>query len=396
LFERCFLHIGMEKTGTTSVQTFCNQNRKQLANLGYYYSHCMGRDNHVNLIVYSRDDDKTDNQRKRALARTGYSLDKFRSSLSNQFEIEANERQEPYLLLSNEHLQSRLTNKKEKRRLKKLVSRVAKQIDIFLYIRRQDLVAVSLFGTRLLSGSISKLTNILPTIDSNSALPYFYNYLRIYEEYAEIFSSNRVHIRIFDNDLLKSRDIRFDFLDWIGIRNLEEFIFGPWQNESISKTAQFFMARMNSLNPVFHDTKPNPLRGEIDKRVSQLFPGKGWQVPKAKALEFYNHFKESNLTLFKKACLPYSNFNEDFSEYPDQVEAEIIPQDVADVGIKLFQDIVRERNRLKKELLLIKVNAAETAGNIKKGIPLLRKALLLEPDSDLEKKLKTFEKKAVS
>ncbi|MGB1209369.1 MAG: hypothetical protein ACPG7W_09280, partial [Paracoccaceae bacterium] len=71
MFKACYLHIGMEKTGSTTIQSTMVANRKRLLNSGYFYSWAMGRENHVNLVVYARDDDTSDNQRKHALARTG-------------------------------------------------------------------------------------------------------------------------------------------------------------------------------------------------------------------------------------------------------------------------------------------------------------------------------------
>ena len=37
MFETLYLHIGIEKTGTTSIQKSLDQNRDSLLELGYYY-----------------------------------------------------------------------------------------------------------------------------------------------------------------------------------------------------------------------------------------------------------------------------------------------------------------------------------------------------------------------
>ena len=138
MFSGCALHIGMEKTGTTSIQAMMAKNRAVLKEAGYCYSRSLGSQNHVNLVVYARDDDTSDNQRKRALSNTGLSLANLRAKIASELAEEASQNAGHKLLLSNEHLQSRLTNLREKKRLKALLAPLAGDIDIYLYLRRQD------------------------------------------------------------------------------------------------------------------------------------------------------------------------------------------------------------------------------------------------------------------
>lgn len=356
MFKKCSLHIGMEKTGTTSIQSMMSSNRNVLSESGYCYSQSMGRDNHVNLVVYARDDDKSDNQRKRALANSGLPLDELRKKIETNFAAEAKKHAGQHLILSNEHLQSRLTCVREKERLKGLLEPYCEDIDVYLYLRRQDLVATSIYGTRLLSGGLKELGGIIPKIPEGGELPYFFDYLLIYREFCEVFGKDKVHVRIFERERLEDRDICKDFLSWLGIQTKSPIKFTKRQNESISEAAQFFLTRLNTNNPPFIDSVPNPLRGQADQRLTRIATGKGYKPFADSAIAFLDYFRDDNAILFKEAGLGDVNFEEDFDMFPKGSGKPILPDvtDVADVGVSLFQDVVKDLNQTKAELKKLK------------------------------------------
>ena len=44
-----YLHIGMPKTGTTSIQTFCELNRELLKEMGYWYPESIHKYKNVSI-----------------------------------------------------------------------------------------------------------------------------------------------------------------------------------------------------------------------------------------------------------------------------------------------------------------------------------------------------------
>lgn len=349
MFGRCLLHIGMEKTGTTSIQAMFAANRGVLVRQGWFYSTAMGRENHERLVVYARDDDTSDNQRKRALAR-GLTLAEFRAQTEALLAEEARAHPGHSLILSNEHLQSRLTTLAEKQRLLQLLRSVCSgEIRVLLYLRRQDLAATSLHGTRLLSGGKADPGRILPALQPGSAMAYFFDYERIVAEYVEAFGAGAVAVRVFEKDRLQGGDVRADILDWIGLPQPAALTWGPRRNESVSRAAQFFMARMNQVNPTFHGTQPNPLRGKVDKRAIRLFAGgEGFRPARADAEAFYERFRAGNARLF--ASLGQPGFSESFEDYPETADTAVDAGAVAEVGVRLFMDVMAELNELRAEL----------------------------------------------
>ncbi|MEL4896014.1 hypothetical protein [Crocosphaera sp. Alani8] len=54
---RAFLHIGTEKTGTTTIQNFLVKNREKLLSRSYLYPSFSGRSNHSSLVVLATKSD---------------------------------------------------------------------------------------------------------------------------------------------------------------------------------------------------------------------------------------------------------------------------------------------------------------------------------------------------
>jgi hypothetical protein len=146
-----------------------------------------------------------------------------------------------------------------------------------------------------------------------------------------------------------------DFLAWLGIQTALPIKFNEPQNESISEAAQFFLTRLNTLNPVFIDKVPNPLRDQADKRLTRVATGKGYNPDKESARAFLYLFRESNRILFKEAGLGDTNFEEDFDMFPVSKDPAILDfADVADVGVSLFRDVVKDLNHFSTELAKLK------------------------------------------
>ena len=57
---KCILHIGTEKTGTTSLQAFLNLNREILAEQGYLFTKSTGLQNNRSLPVAAYNADRRD------------------------------------------------------------------------------------------------------------------------------------------------------------------------------------------------------------------------------------------------------------------------------------------------------------------------------------------------
>jgi hypothetical protein len=128
--KQVFLHIGLHKTGSTSIQYFLSHNRKRLAELGYLYP--SKRINHCNL----------------ASALKKYSENNYYPEWEKTIkEIESSNLEK--IIISSEVFVESKTDEIIKRLAEKLKNY---QTKIIVYIRRQDRILESSFTQKVKSG----------------------------------------------------------------------------------------------------------------------------------------------------------------------------------------------------------------------------------------------------
>ena len=189
------LCIGLEKTGTTSLQKACGKAREILLQNGVLYPDRLGRDNHIDLAAYAQEDYKSDNVRKSILARRDIDLATFRRQVERNVVTISSRTDYDRVMFSNEHLHSRITVESELRRLKALLEQIGSDFRIAVILRRQDRVAESLLSTMIKGGRI----NLNPVLPRSGALPLFYRYYDLLDMYENVFGSGTVHAGIYED-----------------------------------------------------------------------------------------------------------------------------------------------------------------------------------------------------
>jgi hypothetical protein len=160
---KVLLHIGSEKTGTTSIQHWAAANRAPLAARGILYPVAPGEragarpePNHVGLALAV-------SERARRSGLVGMlglpdaaAAAAFGRRMERRLAEEIGAAGCGTLLLSNEHLSSRLRDEAEVAALRALVERAAgKAVEwhVVLYHRRQDEMIQSIYAMRVLHGA---------------------------------------------------------------------------------------------------------------------------------------------------------------------------------------------------------------------------------------------------
>src|SRR5438045_23824 len=114
----CFLHIGTEKTGTTSIQNFLSKNRSRLEQQGILYPRSPGNQNHTALAVYALRPGKQGGIRRSSGVSSPKQVPRFRERLSTELDEEVATSGSSIMIFSNEHLSSRLLTETEIERVK--------------------------------------------------------------------------------------------------------------------------------------------------------------------------------------------------------------------------------------------------------------------------------------
>src|SRR5690606_33929949 len=146
---KIFLHIGIEKTGTTTIQDFLTANEKTLRQRGTGISRSLGSANNLLLAAYAMRHDRFNSVHVRRNLDVPDDRLVFEKRIAEDFVREVNDlpSQVQTLVLSNEHCHSNLIHSQEVEKLRELLGRVSEDITVIVYLRRQIDVCVSHYST---------------------------------------------------------------------------------------------------------------------------------------------------------------------------------------------------------------------------------------------------------
>jgi hypothetical protein len=372
------LHIGTEKTGSTTIQAFLTANRDQLKKIGFAYPASTGTPDSGGLTFYAMHPARCEEIHCWA----GLTTAEARRDVAQRLDVElAAElatlpRGIGTVIFSSEHCHSRLRDRDELERLRALLLRHFDRIRILVYLRRQDRVAVSLYSTMMYGGDSHR--QILPPVDSTDG---FYNYEAGLDRWSEVFSPESIQPRLFEAEDLIGGDLLTDFCAACGIGDTSGLTLPVKRNQSCQPAAQEFLRRMNALVPVFVGGRPNQERGPLSAWIAAAFPGTGRLPSRAEVGAFLDMFAVSNERV-RQRWFPERRalFDDDLSHYPERSDDRLTFEDAVRVLAALWQRSMAEVTRLKAELAFKEGRLAELEGRRLEAEGFFRRALGLDPE----------------
>lgn len=288
-----YLHIGLHKTGTSSIQRFLDLNNELLKA-------------HEDLVYFKPDPWPLPFKGEKPSINLQLNGFEELKNIKNQ-----------KIVISHENYSWMF----EEKQIKKLSDRIKKfcsQLKIILYIRRQDSLSISQKqeGTKWLDNSVAygHSEGALP-----SKLNYFSkNYLDFYKKvdsWANAVGKDNVLLRVFDKDQLLDGDVVKDFFNQLGVSDLTPYRSVGRVNESMSRKKQIFLHRTRAR---FGENTPEKLF--LVKHIQNLDINDHEKLmpSREQAVNFYSAYKDSNVRLRKEygdgEALDF--FNDDFSMYP--------------------------------------------------------------------------------
>ncbi len=181
-----FLHIGTEKTGTTSVQKFFKANRELLARNGIVYPAAPGNQNHTGLAASAQDVEKRGPLRKSLGIKNEADVLRFRAEMLTELAAELSERPYKTAFMSGEHCSSRLLEDAEVEWLKGELGKFFERMHIVVYIRRQDDYLLSTYSTAVKSGATYPLR-----IPPDRAIEQRYDHWDMLQRWARVFGARQ-------------------------------------------------------------------------------------------------------------------------------------------------------------------------------------------------------------
>lgn len=290
---KLLLHIGTEKTGTTTLQEVFHLNRDFLIRQGFYYLSSMGERNHRSLASYGMPEQRFDDF---MLARKINDAPK-REAFDQ--EVVEKLRQElaclpdgiHTVIASSEHFHSRCTLRRGIEKLACLLQPFFSEIQILVYLRPQIDVAVSLRSTGL---KVGVSYDFDAAFLHNSCHPgnYYYNYAALLNNWGDVFGEDTLRPRLFDRKEFVAGDLISDALDVCNIAETyqdDRLIRPPPLNESLNPFGQFLLQELNRTFPRAPETPGGTplvrkIQGEIIRHCTgntSIAPALAWEIQSA-------------------------------------------------------------------------------------------------------------------
>ena len=337
------LHIGTEKTGTTTIQEFLHLNRNLLADKGIYFPKSIGMRNHRPLASWCLSYEKDATYLKMNNLTEMAQRKAWREDFLAKFEEEISglKPEIKQVIITSEHFSSLLNHPTEIETLKLLLDKWFTSITVIVYLRRQDSFVVSRYSTVCKAGIVMK--SILP---NPTTLRPLVNYQDLLRKWSRVFGKESITPRIFNPVGFINHDLLQDFIRVCKLPENMDYQIPVNKNVSFSETAQEIMQCFNKkINQGNENRELQKLRYTIFENVNKNYPGPGKKPLRHEALEFYKFFEASNNQVAREWFSREKLFDEDFSMYPETYPADRPIPDYEKIlleEIQPFSDVIKK------------------------------------------------------
>lgn len=305
---KLIIHIGTEKTGTSSIQDSLQRNRDILIQNGYFFSQCGGVKNNLMFPLYCMDESRDDPYFRNNKINTLEKRQEFKRNFEQSFknEISAIPNNIHTVIISSEHFHSLLINQSEVDLMKNLVAKHFSDIKIVCYLREQVETCVSHYSTVIKSGLTPDFKEFISNCSSSN--PY-YNYLSLLDRWASIFDYKNIIISKYIRQLLVEEDIIKDFYSKINLDYKSMSLVSDFEsNKSLNYVGQCLLKELNFIQQKLNVSFKGPV-----SFITNNYTGKGQNVSANLYHELYEHFRSDN----RKVSNKYLNIDSDL--FPKKV-----------------------------------------------------------------------------
>ena len=296
----CILHLGSEKTGTSSVQKYLGTSRDALLAQGFWYPRSFtnpGGHVHLRLSAAALRDELRDNDSEAAGFRAEYAriMEGGRKTA----------------IFSSEFFHSEMRSVESVARLKRFLERFFDRFRLVYYARRQDLMLASMHSTAV-KGGWTKDANALAIYESKGR--YYFDHRAVCDLWSSQFGAENLVCRIYERDKLANRDIVDDFCAMSGVA-VDPDRPRVASNESLSFET---LAALLVLNRSARN-EDKVLRRRLIMKGNRRNGARIPMLAKKDARRFLSEFEETNRKFFMRYIDKSlgEGFTCDFSGFPD-------------------------------------------------------------------------------
>jgi len=301
---KLYLHIGTMKTGSTTLQRTLLENLHPLSRQGVALPTLLGERVTPRLFCHAAGNPRVVEYHRQTGAHlpqdvTIPSLEEAKDDLLRAF----GKIREDVCVLSWEGFPVFFPETEDVQRLADMLKAVCDEIEIIVYLRRQDALWASLYGELLFQGRLDDKTDYRFSYDSVEGLFGFgetgsnldlFDYERMLQPWAEVFGVENVSVRPFEREQLTDGDVVRDFVSLIGCDAAK---MNPFENANVSmdRFQMEFLRRILRHVPESIDGKYNKAFERLGRIVHDNIPRtSAYTVPTTGAKEFLDRFSDSN------------------------------------------------------------------------------------------------------
>lgn len=302
---KCLLHIGTEKTGTTLLQDWLEENRDELSRQRVYLPTTLGHRDHRWFTAFFQR--KPDEWFKSKGIRTAEDKTKVFEGFLERLvdEVRLAEQHHDLFIITSEHLHSRITERESITDIALFLAAIFEQTTVLCYFRDQADMAVSLYSTALKTAHTMPLDDFLTrTVTLKSR---YYDFNDIADGWSTAFGRDHCIFRIYDRSRFEEGDLRLDFLSCLPqpIDASRLTYDTTSRNESLPPLVAAAFRQINTHVPYWAEgSGVSPLNVRLKSRIADLTalqPGK-IDSPRKSALRAL--FETRNAAFLKQYFAP--------------------------------------------------------------------------------------------
>ena len=358
--KKLYIHIGTEKTGTTTIQETLFKNRGLIKKQGVLYPESLNHSNHVSFCLAFMDF----NERSELYSVMGCepniaAAERFSKETLRNLEEEILRSGCDAVVISNEHLHSRITSREEISRIKDWAQKIFDDVEIVCYLRNQADLAISYYSTLIKSGNAPE--NIFPEFQS---IPHYYDYKNLLDSWCSVFGG--ISVRVFSRELLVNGSVVDDVFSILGISECLKFVqHPPDANVSLDYCSLEILKGINRSVPFLRDGRLNRDRRNLIAFFEGCDSSGGFNVSFEDYQKFFEKFELDNEYLKNK-------YDVDFPVKPhidgqtDNFGVSSVIDKFSEVWVKCARHInyIEERNILLRCEIAILKGDVQTAKSI--------------------------------
>lgn len=279
------LHIGLEKTGTTSIQFLLAENANRLRQAGVLVPISPHRGNNFHLAIAGYSNYRADGLTKSLKIFNQADLDKFRERTLLALKAELAQFSGEKVILSSEHFQSRLTTKADIQLVRRNLELAGlNNFKVVLYLRHPLKIALSHHGMAIKKGVYVSEDFYHPKHPRISQILRFKDTI---EDWQSVFGE--IDVRLYPEGK-SPQTLLDDFFGAAGI-NREHVDFSLQEKRNVNLSADALLT-LNLINRDSSSVRDLASSKWLFHELEKSYPGSGLSPTDEQVSLFDAHFRE--------------------------------------------------------------------------------------------------------